>query len=139
MGMKDSSFDLGYAEEICRVKKEICPNWMYLTGADHHVASVVRMGGDGGVVCGSNLFPEAFVSFYEGAVEENVEKERRALEKIEALKAIYADGRFVQATKTALSDLGICKDNFAPPLLPLEYAAREKIEEIMLKVHKMKL
>ena len=88
VGIKDSSFDLNYISQLCQIKKKICPSWSILTGAEWHVAQVIRMGGDGGVVGGSNIFPEAFVSFYQGAATGNETMENGALQKIQALKAI---------------------------------------------------
>ena len=120
LGIKDSSFDLNYMSQLCQIKKNDVPSWLILTGAEHHVAQVVTMGGDGGVLGGSNIIPEAFVSFYKGAVLGNKEMEDEAHQTIQTLKILYdmANGRFVQATKTSLCVLGICEESFAMPLLP---------------------
>ena len=72
MAAKDSSFDLNYISLLCQIKKSHCPS------AEWHVTKVVRMGGDGGVVGGSNIFPKAFVSFYRGAVMGNEAMENAA-------------------------------------------------------------
>ena len=67
------------------------------------------MGGDGGVVGGSNIFPKCFVSFYEGAVKGDSVMENESYQTISVLKEIY-DGtnqRFVQATKTSMNVLNV--------------------------------
>lgn len=56
VGIKDSSFDLNYISQLCQIKKKICPSWSILTGAEWHVAQVIRMGGDGGVVGGGRIY-----------------------------------------------------------------------------------
>lgn len=120
IGIKDSSFDLEYMKKLCQLKKELFPSWKILTGAEHHVAEVVRMGGDGGVVGGSNIFPKCFISFYEGAIKGDSVMENKSYQTISVLKEIY-DGtnqRFVQATKTSMKVLGLCQATFAYPLQP---------------------
>lgn len=138
LGIKDSSFDLDYISKLCKIKRDVCPAWSVLTGAEHHVAQVIRLGGDGGVVGGSNMFPETFVSFYQGAATGDEAMERESLRKIEALKAIYdmAKGRFVQATKTSLGVMGICEESFAMPLLPFEPEERSFVEQTVLALIK---
>ena len=132
-GIKDSSFVLSYISELCQVKRDLCPSWSVLTGAEHHVAEVVRLGGDGGAVGGSNIIPEAFVSFYKGAVTGDKDLEEKAFTQINALKEIYdmANGRFVQATKTSLSVLKICEANFASPLLPFNDDEAATVKQII--------
>lgn len=139
VGIKDSSFDLDYISQLCRIKSEVCPSWSVLTGAEWHVAKVVGFGGDGGVVGGSNIFPEAFVSFYEGAATGNREMEHEAYRKIQALKSIYdmADGRFVQATKTSLCVLGICEESYVMPLLPFREEERSLVERVIGEIKDM--
>ena len=139
VGIKDSSFDLTYMSELCQLRKEFCPSWGIFTGAEHQVAQVVRLGADGGVVGGSNMFPEAFVSYYEGALSNDKDMENEAQQKIEALKAIYdmANGRFVQATKTALSAMDICEESFALPLLSFNDAEREFVKKVVAEIKLM--
>lgn len=122
IGIKDSSFDLEYMKELCQLKKDTCPSWKILTGAEHHVAECIRLGGDGGVVGGSNIFPKCFVSFCEGAVKGDTVMENKSYQTISVLKEIY-DGtnqRFVQATKTSMKVLGLCQATFAYPLQPFD-------------------
>ena len=140
VGIKDSSFDLNYISKLCQIKKEVCPSWSLLTGAEWHVAQVNRLGGDGGVVGGSNIFPEAFVSFYQGAVTGNEAMESDARQQIDALKSIYnmANGRFVQATKTSLSVLGICEESYAMPLLPFNEEERSLVEKVIADISRTK-
>lgn len=133
VGIKDSSFDLEYMKKLCQIKEEFCPYWTILTGAEHHVAQVVRIGGDGGVVGGSNIFPKCFVSFYEGAAKGDRVMEEEANQKITLLKEIYdkVNGRFVQATKTSLSVLGLCQATFSYPLLPFEDVEHDLVKKVV--------
>jgi 4-hydroxy-tetrahydrodipicolinate synthase len=139
VGIKDSSFDLDYIAQLCKVKSELCPSWSVMTGAEWHVAKVIRLGGDGGVVGGSNIIPEAFVSFYQGAATGNQAMEDEAYQKIQALKKIYdmAKGRFVQATKTSLCVLGMCQESYAMPLLPFVGGEKSMIEKVIGEIKAM--
>ena len=105
----------------------------------HKLFEWEEMGGDGGVVGGSNIFPEAFVSFYQGAVPGNETMENGALQKIQALKAIYdlANGRFVQATGTSLCVLGISQESFALPLLPFTEEERSLVKKVVGEIKAM--
>jgi len=133
VGIKDSSFDLDYMSTLCQIKTELCPSWKILTGAEHHVAQVVRMGGDGGVVGGSNIFPQCFVSFYEGAVKDDKVMEDDSYKKISLLNEVYdmASGRFVQATKTSLHVMGICEATFAYPLMPFNSDEHDLVKMVI--------
>jgi len=68
--------------------------------------------------------------------------ESDALTKIDTLKSIHvicdmANGRFVQATKTSLYILGICKKSYAMPLLPFNDEERSLIENIVGEIKAM--
>ena len=79
------------------------------------------------------------MSFYKGAVTGNKVMEKAALQKVEALKKIYdmANGRFVQATKTSLSVLGICEESFALPLLPFNDEESALVRKVVSDVKSM--
>jgi 4-hydroxy-tetrahydrodipicolinate synthase len=66
VGVKDSSGDLGYFEQLLAVARER-PDWSVLVGPEHLLADAVERGGQGGVNGGANLCPRLFVELYAAA------------------------------------------------------------------------
>jgi 2-dehydro-3-deoxy-D-pentonate aldolase len=56
IGVKDSSGDLGYYKELCKLKR-IRPDWSILLGPEALLTLSMDLGGDGGITGGANVFP----------------------------------------------------------------------------------
>ena len=134
VGIKDSSGDLDYFQRILKLK-EARPDWSMLIGPEHLTSQAVAFGGDGGVNGGANIFPELFVSMYEASVAGDQERLLVLNQRIDKLQQIYSVGkyasRFIKATKSSLSILGICSDQLAPPFNRFLQPEREAVAKIL--------
>ena len=118
IGIKDSSGDLEYFAALVGLRDER-PDWSILVGPEHLLVETMRLGGDGGVCGGANMFPRLFVECYEAAAAGNTQRTEELTARITDIQRLYAIGkypsRFIKATKCALSILGICNDFLAEP------------------------
>lgn len=134
ISIKDSSGDLAYFKQLISLK-ELRPDWTVLMGPEHMLKPSMLLGGDGGVCGGANCFPELFSGLYRAIIAQD-EAEIRSLElRVDKLQEIYAIGkygsRFIKATKSALSILGICSDHMAEPFNHFLPPERAQVAEIL--------
>ncbi len=133
-GVKDSSGDIAYFGELVKLKRER-PDWSILMGPEHLLVESMRLGGDGGVNGGANIFPELFVQCCDAVRADDRERADRLQGRISALQALYDIGqyesRFIKATKCALSLLGVCDDYMAEPFHRFRAPERSRVREII--------
>ena len=55
VGIKDSSGDLDYFQQVLKLKEDR-PDWSMFIGPEHLTSQAVAFGGDGGVNGGANVF-----------------------------------------------------------------------------------
>ena len=95
----------------------------------------MERGADGGVAGGSNLFPDLFVQCYEAAVNGQAVRVNELQTQIELLQQIYDVGkyasRFIKATKSGLSLLGICQDVMAEPFHHFFEPERARVKAVL--------
>jgi 4-hydroxy-tetrahydrodipicolinate synthase len=136
VGLKDSGGDLGYYEQAIGLKK-LRPDWSILLGPEALLAESLKLGGDGGVAGGANIFPSLFVQLYQ-AVRDNDPNWQVLQQRVERLQKIYDVGkyasRFIKATKCGASLLGICDDFLADPFHRFHPEDRAKVEAILKTV-----
>jgi dihydrodipicolinate synthase/N-acetylneuraminate lyase len=136
VGLKDSGGDLGYYEQAIGLKK-LRPDWSILLGPESLLAESLKLGGDGGVAGGANIFPSLFVQLYQ-AVRDNDPNWQVLQQRVERLQKIYDVGkyasRFIKATKCGASLLGICDDFLADPFHRFHPEDRAKVEAILKTV-----
>ena len=141
-GLKDSSGDLTYFKELVKLKRER-PDWSLLCGTEHQLVESVRLGGDGGVNGGANIFPKLFSEAYRAASTGDTRRAGELSEKIEALQKIYTVGdyasRYLKGTKCALSILGICREDLAVPFYPFAEKEREQLRQVLAGLGKAEL
>jgi 2-dehydro-3-deoxy-D-pentonate aldolase len=134
VGVKDSSGDLKYFEQLIGLKK-LQPEWTILVGTERILVDAVRLGGDGGVCGGANIFPSLFVACHRATVAGDEARLNQLTAAVEELQRIYAIGkyasRFIKGTKCALSLLGICDDFMAEPFHRFRLVHRAKVQEIL--------
>lgn len=134
IGVKDSSGDLQYFRRLLTLKSHR-PDWSILIGPEHLTAEAVRLGGDGGVNGGANIYPELFVQLYEAAIAKDEEQVEVLSQRVDRLQQIYSVGkyasRFIKATKCALSLHGICQDVMAEPFNHFLPPERARVQEIL--------
>lgn len=136
VGLKDSGGDLGYYKQAIGLKA-MRPDWSILLGPEALLAESLKLGGDGGVAGGANIFPALFVQLYQ-AVRDNDPKWEALQQKVERLQKIYDVGkyasRFIKATKCGASLLGICDDFLADPFHRFHPEDRAKVDAILKTV-----
>ena len=134
VGVKDSSGDIKYFRQLVSLK-QLRPDWSILIGPEHLTAEAVKLGGDGGVNGGANIFPELFVRLYQAAVADDIDEVDVLTQRVEKLQQIYTVGkyasRFIKATKCALSIKGICSDHMAEPFNHFLPPERAMVQEIL--------
>jgi len=137
VGVKDSSGDLQYFQQLISLK-QLRPDWSMLIGPEHLTAQAVKLGGDGGVNGGANIFPELFVSLYQAAVRGDTNEVDVLTQRVEKLQQIYSVGkyasRFIKATKCALSIQGICSDHMAEPFNHFLPPERARVQAILARL-----
>lgn len=137
VGVKDSSGDLDYFRRLAGLK-QLRPDWSIMIGPEHLTAEAVKLGGDGGVNGGANIYPELFVRLYEAAVRGDANEVEVLNARVEKLQQIYSVGkyasRFIKATKCALSIEGICSDHMAEPFNHFLPPERARVEQILARL-----
>ncbi|MEM1067743.1 MAG: dihydrodipicolinate synthase family protein [Planctomycetota bacterium] len=138
VGVKDSSGDLKYFRELLELKS-IRPDWRILIGPEHLTAEAVRMGADGGVNGGANIYPELFSQLYRATVAKQNDNVEVLSQRVDRLQQIYTVGkyasRFIKATKCALSLRGICSDVMAEPFNHFLPPERRQVEQILNRMN----
>ncbi len=133
-GVKDSSGDIKYFQQLLTLK-QLRPDWTMLIGPEHLTAEAVKLGGDGGVNGGANLYPELFVELFRAADKGDQEQVDVLQQRVEKLQQIYDVGKYasrhIKATKCALSIMGICSDHMAEPFNHFLPPEREQVKAII--------
>jgi dihydrodipicolinate synthase/N-acetylneuraminate lyase len=134
VGVKDSSGDLEYFAGLVALRK-LRPDWSILIGPEHLLCAAIQLGGDGGVCGGSNVLPRLFSECYEATVSGDMARAEQLIQQIHAFQDIYTVGkyasRFIKATKSALSLLGICSDFMAEPFNHFLPPQRQQVRAIL--------
>jgi 4-hydroxy-tetrahydrodipicolinate synthase len=137
IGVKDSSGDLEFFAEVCRLKS-IRPDWSVLIGPEEKLREAMRAGGDGGVNGGANVMPRTFVDYFQAIVSGDVASVASLHETIVAFGEIYEIGKYasrhIKATKSALSLIGICEDLPADPFNRFLEPERARVAEILTRI-----
>jgi len=134
IGLKDSSGDMSYFERAIGLKK-LRPDWSIMIGPEAKLPEAIRLGGDGGVAGGANIFPQLFVECYQACVEKNLLRISELQNAIDSLQQIYDIGkyasRYIKATKCSLSLRGICDDFMAEPFHRFRQPERDCVDAIL--------
>lgn len=134
IGLKDSSGDMNYFERAIGLKK-LRPDWSVMIGPEAKLPESMRLGGDGGVAGGANIFPRIFVDCYDACVAGNQVRIDELQIAINAVQQIYEVGKYaskyIKATKCCLSLLGICDDFMAEPFDRFRAPERERVRVIL--------
>ena len=134
IGLKDSSGDLAYFQKAIELKK-VRPDWSIMIGPEAKLPDAMRLGGDGGVAGGGNIFPKLFVDCYNACVAGDSARVEALQADINALQQIYEVGKYaskyIKATKCCLSLLGICDDFMAEPFHRFRAPERERVRAIL--------
>lgn len=134
VGVKDSSGDLDYFQRLATLK-EMRPDWFIMMGPEHLLPEAMRLGGDGGVNGGANLFPEFFVGLYNAVKVGDLQQRAYWMERVTKLQQIYEVGKYasrhIKATKSGLSLREICSDFMAEPFHHFLPPERARVKAIL--------
>jgi dihydrodipicolinate synthase/N-acetylneuraminate lyase len=134
VGLKDSSGELPYFQEALSLKT-LRPDWSIMIGPEAMLAQATKLGGDGGVAGGANVFPSLFVRCFEAARAGDSQRIAMLQNIIDEWQAVYTIGkyasRFIKATKCSLSLLGICDDFMAEPFHRFRQPERLRVQGIL--------
>lgn len=134
IGVKDSSGDISYYKEVCKLKK-IRPDWSTFIGPEALMSLSLDVGGDGGVSGGANVYPRLFGECYESKVSGDLARAEELNNKIEEFQKIYTIGKYaskyIKATKCCLSVLGVCDDFMEQPFHRFRPEHRAMIIEML--------
>ena len=137
IGLKDSSGDIVYFKEICKLKN-LRPDWSVFLGPEGLMTTGIDLGGDGGVNGGANVYPHLFVDCYEAKVSGDTNKTAELNQIIDAFQEIYSIGKYaskyIKAIKCCLSVLGICDDFMERPFNRFYPQHREMVVSILDKL-----
>lgn len=122
IGIKDSSGKIENFQALCEAFKQQ-PEFKIFVGPEEILAESLKIGGNGGVTGGANLFPKLYVALYEAFQKKEFDAVKKFQETILFLSNnLYQHGTYrssyLQGLKTAMSFEGLCEDNLAPPLFP---------------------
>ncbi|MBM4001560.1 MAG: dihydrodipicolinate synthase family protein [Planctomycetes bacterium] len=135
VGVKDSGGDLAYFERLANVRREVRPDWSILMGPEDLLTDAMRLGADGGVHGGANVYPRLFVNLYQALRDGDDDESARLAEIVARFQAVYQVGkyasRFIKATKCALSLEGICGDRMAEPFNHFLAPERGRVRSIL--------
>jgi 4-hydroxy-tetrahydrodipicolinate synthase len=137
VGVKDSSGDLGYFKELCKLKR-LRPDWSMFLGPEALLTVAMDLGADGGVSGGANVFPRLFVDCYKAKLAGDMAKATELNQIIDIFQEVYTIGKYaskyIKATKCCLSVLGICDDFMERPFNRFYPQHRAMVEEILNKM-----
>ena len=122
IGIKDSSGKIENFQALCEAFKQQ-PEFKIFVGPEEILAETLKLGGDGGVTGGANLFPKLYVALYEAFQKKEHDTVKKLQETILFLSTnLYQHGTYqssyLKGLKAAMSIEGLCEENFAPPLFP---------------------
>ena len=140
VGIKDSSGDLDYFAELLSLRRER-PDWSFFIGPEEMLVQTVRLGADGGVSGGANIYPRLFVEACRAARAGDDPRAAQPQQRIEQLQRVYSIGKYasrhIKATKCALSILGICSDFMAEPFHHFKSPERARVQAILDELQPM--
>lgn len=134
-GLKDSSANMTYFQTVKYLTRNNADFALYV-GPEELTGECVLMGADGGVNGGANMFPELYVKVYGAAVRGDIEEVRRLQQYVMQISAtLYSvsscPSSYLQGLKSALEELGICKDALALPYTSFKEEEKEKVRKAL--------
>jgi len=138
IGIKDSSGKIENFQALCEAFKQQ-PEFKIFVGPEEFLAETLKIGGDGGVTGGANLFPKLYVALYEAFEKKEYDAVKKFQETILFLSNnLYQHGTYqssyLKGLKAAMSFEGLCEDNFAPPIFPYSPSEKSTLSSKFLQV-----
>ncbi|NMA75438.1 MAG: dihydrodipicolinate synthase family protein [Bacteroidales bacterium] len=141
IGLKDSSANGVYFCDLLH-QFRTRNDFDLFVGPEEMMASVVLLGGSGGVSGGANVYPKIFVDLYKAASKGDLNSTKEIQAKMmEVSSLLYGHGNYgssyIKGIKTALELKGICKGIMAVPFYEFNKAEVEKVKLAITKLDKL--
>lgn len=137
IGLKDSSDDMGYFGEVCRMLPER-PDWSLLVGPEERLVEAIGMGAHGCVGGGANIWPQLLVELYDASVQSDEARIAKLQSQLQEMGEIYEHGTYasgvIRGIKCTLELLGICSSRMADPFAPCDDRQRTAIRTRLVKL-----
>ncbi|WP_442482183.1 dihydrodipicolinate synthase family protein [Aeoliella sp. SH292] len=134
VGIKDSSGDLEYLEQVCEVAKQR-PEWSVLVGSEDLMIESLEIGAHGCVGGGGNVWPRLLTDLFNAAQSHDWSNAKRLQEQLTSLHQILVHGKYaaggVRGLKCALDIMGICSGRMAEPYRGCDAPQRDAIHEVL--------
>ncbi|TMB99669.1 MAG: dihydrodipicolinate synthase family protein [Chloroflexi bacterium] len=129
-GIKDSSRDFEYFENICVATRDV-PGFRIFTGSDSMLLASLAMGGSGTICGAGNIAPSWVVRIYEDFRRGDLETAREHQDALIRLVMALRSGVFPASVKAALHLQGICEPWPAPPTAALDEASVARLRDLL--------
>jgi len=128
IGIKDSSGDMSLTIEFIRRTDE---NFSVLVGRDSLIYAVLLHGGKGAIAATANVVPGLVVEIYEAYMKGELERARRAQERLIPLRLAFGLGSFPGVIKEALELIGIKVGSARAPIKPLSAGKKDELRKVL--------
>lgn len=129
-GLKDSEGTEGRREEVAR-RFGGRPDFSLFMGIAAHSVPALRLGFDGLVPSGGNLYPERWHRLYQAARQGDWAEAEKLQRQLDAIGAVFQRnrtlGQSLAALKAGLGLRQLCGPAMVPPLMPLSPADQEAV------------
>ena len=128
VGMKDSSGDMTYINEVIRNTDE---NFHFFCGRDTLIFSSLVSGGSGAVPASANIAPRLIVELYNQFKQGNLEAAREAQFTLAPLRMAFNLGSFPVVLKEGMQMIGLEVGRTRPPIQPMSSDKRDTLKSIL--------
>ncbi|MDQ5980900.1 MAG: 2-dehydro-3-deoxy-D-pentonate aldolase [Verrucomicrobiota bacterium] len=136
-GLKDSEGTTGRREEVAK-RFGGRPDFSLFMGIAAHSIPALRLGFDGLVPSGGNLYPERWSALYNAARAGDWAKAEQLQAQLDAIGAVFQRnrtlGQSLAALKAGLGLRQLCGPAMVPPLLPLSPADQEAVRAELVRL-----
>lgn len=129
VGIKDSSGDLTLTAEYIRLTPD---DFAVLSGRDTLIFAGLAHGTEGAIAATANVVPALVVEIYEAFQAGEIERARRAQERLAPLRLAFGLGSFPVVVKEALELIGISAGPCRGPVGPLPPEKRAELRRVLL-------
>jgi 4-hydroxy-tetrahydrodipicolinate synthase len=131
VGIKDSSGDMAYFEQLMALK-ELRPDFAVLSGNEDVLAETARLGCDGFVPSSANVFPKLLAAIWHAIQEEDWTAFERLTDMVAKMNGLKYAGSWMSVIawkKYALYLLGLCTPHVTMPYSPLGEQEKENVRQ----------
>jgi dihydrodipicolinate synthase/N-acetylneuraminate lyase len=132
IGIKDSSRDMEYQQEVIHATAASRDGFAVLTGTDSLLLASLTLGAAGTIAASMNVVPELGSGIYRAFTAGDLETALRLQERLAKIVAICRPGLFPSGWKAALEVAGVCDRAAVPPGTPLSAEEFKQLREQLI-------